>query len=138
MNNDNKLKPCPFCGGEELQVKLNEPWAWVACTDCDAQGFSVFDSDYDKDNLMAGAIRKWNTRAPDQLVRDSEWQDIKTAPKDGSHIQLYRPEIEFVGYYSDNKRWVVNAPGLPVMLPSPTHWKPLSPPSTKAAKGGAE
>lgn len=28
-----------------------------------------------------------------------EWQPIDTAPKNGNHVQLYRPEIQFVGYY---------------------------------------
>ena len=54
------------------------------------------------------------------------WRDISSAPKDGSHIQLYRPEIQFVGYFATRaKKWAHNAPGLPFMDPPPTHWKPL-------------
>lgn len=54
------------------------------------------------------------------------WQSIDTAPTDGSHVQLYRPEIQFVGYYGgDNSGWRINAPSLPAMWPLPTHWKPL-------------
>ncbi len=56
----------------------------------------------------------------------SEWEPIDTAPKDGSHMLLYRPEIQFVGYYGGaNSGWRINAPGLPAMFPLPTHWMPL-------------
>ena len=54
------------------------------------------------------------------------WQPISTAPVDGSHVQLYRPDIQFVGYYGGAKvGWRINAPGLPVMFPEPTHWAEL-------------
>lgn len=61
----------------------------------------------------------------------NEWKTIDSAPKDGSHIQLYRPEIQFVGFYGKGaephhyENWRVNAPGLPDIFPFPTHWKPL-------------
>jgi len=54
------------------------------------------------------------------------WQLIDTAPTDGSHILVYRPKIQFVGYYGGEKSgWIINAPGLPAMWPPPTHWMPL-------------
>lgn len=60
----------------------------------------------------------------------SAWQPIKTAPKDGSHVQLWRDDIQFTGYYSGFRggSWIINAPGLPVIDPLPTHWQPLPPP----------
>jgi len=57
---------------------------------------------------------------------------IKTAPKDGSHLLLFRPEIQFTGYWGgSNSGWRINAPGLPAMWPLPTHWMslPASPPN---------
>lgn len=55
-----------------------------------------------------------------------EWMDIDTAPKDGSHVQLFRPMIQFVGYYGGEvSGWIINAPNLPAMYPLPTHWHPL-------------
>lgn len=55
-----------------------------------------------------------------------EWRPIETAPKDGFHILLYRPEIVFVGYYGGaNSGWRHNAPGLDAIWPLPTHWMPL-------------
>ena len=55
-----------------------------------------------------------------------KWKPIDTAPKDGYHILLYRPEIQFVGYWGGaNSGWHLNAPGLPSMWPLPTHWMAL-------------
>ena len=54
------------------------------------------------------------------------WRPITTAPTDGSHVQLYRLEIQFVGYYGGAESgWRINAPGLPAMWPLPTHWAQL-------------
>jgi hypothetical protein len=74
------------------------------------------------------------------------WLPIETAPRDGSHVQLFRPEIQFVGYYGGaDSGWHINAPGLPSLWPSPTHWAPLrkapnveltSVPPSDATKGG--
>lgn len=58
-----------------------------------------------------------------------EWQPIETAPKDGSYVQLYRPETQFIGYYGGiNSGWIINAPGLSAIYPPPTHWQPLPDP----------
>lgn len=58
-----------------------------------------------------------------------KWQPIETAPKDGTHVQLYRPVIQFVGFWGgDNSKWCAVAPGQPSLRPLPTHWKPLSNP----------
>jgi hypothetical protein len=57
--------------------------------------------------------------------KESVWQPIETAPRDGFHILLYRPEICFVGYYAAGGDWVISAPDLPPMYPAPTHWMPL-------------
>jgi len=57
-----------------------------------------------------------------------EWIEIdKLLPQSGVHIYLYRPEIQFVGYYTgESDKWVINAPGLPIMNPAPTHWAILN------------
>jgi len=57
-----------------------------------------------------------------------KWKSITTAPKDGCHILLFRPEIQFIGYWGGiNSGWRINTPGLPAMWPLPTHWMPLPP-----------
>jgi hypothetical protein len=54
-----------------------------------------------------------------------QWRPIETAPRDGFHVLLYRPDICFVGYFAAVGDWVISAPGLPLMVPPPTHWMPL-------------
>ena len=51
------------------------------------------------------------------------WQPIDTAPKDGFHILLFKPEITYVGFWAD-AGWCANASGCPT-IDSPTHWMPL-------------
>ena len=29
-----KLKPCPFCGGTDIQIKDEEKWSYIWCGDC--------------------------------------------------------------------------------------------------------
>lgn len=67
------------------------------------------------------------------------WRPIKTAPKDGSHIILWRRDIQAVGYYGAGcNDWVVVS--LPACLfrhlgsrdTTPTHWMPLPLPPKEA------
>ena len=75
-----ELKPCPFCGGDN--VKTFGPYGWYrhwgishSCRSFYngaqelAQGF----------HSQSAAIEAWNTRTP-------QWQNIATAPKDGTPI----------------------------------------------------
>jgi len=59
-----ELKKCPFCGsGEaELQVVVDEPWSYVRCHTCNAQGKTCFDADYNFNRLHGYAIKAWNQR----------------------------------------------------------------------------
>lgn len=52
----------------------------------------------------------------------NNWQDISTAPKDGSHVLLYRPEIQFIGYYAE-AGWCTVSDGGSKILRAPTHWR---------------
>ena len=58
------------------------------------------------------------------------WKPIETAPKEGQHLLLWRNDICFCGYYSGFRggSWIVNAEGLPVIEPPPTHWRDLPAP----------
>lgn len=50
-----KLKPCPFCGGEAKIMKMGYPH-WVYCCECGAKVHGRTNDE--KDNIKA-----WNRRA---------------------------------------------------------------------------
>lgn len=61
---DEKLKPCPFCGGEaEIKETENDVgckiW-YIECSDCEL----TIKNGY----LPKGLIRKWNTRKPMERI----------------------------------------------------------------------
>jgi len=72
-------------------------------------------------------------------VEEDAWKPIATAPLDGTHIQLYYPEVQFIGYYAEYACcWCAFAPGLPELPQEPTHWKPLpAPPAALSSKEAA-
>ena len=49
------LKPCPFCGSDDVLVEENATFTWVECQSCDARGTQVIGEE--------GAIKAWNRRA---------------------------------------------------------------------------
>ena len=123
------LLRCP-CGKipEELVIVgsgLSSKWANVF-GDCCGEWMIEFRSaynDHDSEECMALATAAWN----DAPRYHDEWQPIDTAPKDGTHIMLYQPGNQFIGFYGGNSSgWRINAPGLPAAYPLPTNWKPLS------------
>ena len=64
MTTDNKLKPCPFCGGEAMIDDLSasyrpdaEPWWGVGCDNNDCP-IEVWATSSDRER----AIAAWNTR----------------------------------------------------------------------------
>ena len=69
----------------------------------------------------------------------SKWQDISTAPKDGTYILVHQTGTlapnDFVVYFdrswSDDGWWLTcdgKDPELPLRGPEPTHWMPLPKP----------
>ncbi|WP_340611132.1 Lar family restriction alleviation protein [Xenorhabdus bharatensis] len=62
-----EIKPCPFCGGENLGVdhehdKRNGLYdSWVICFECDSKGpISYYNKS--KDDAVDNAINLWNKR----------------------------------------------------------------------------
>jgi Lar family restriction alleviation protein len=60
MSDDKELKPCPFCGGEDLDivslaVVMDRDWWTVDCNDCAISGPMGLGEEK--------AIKSWNTRA---------------------------------------------------------------------------
>ncbi len=71
----NKLKPCPFCGGNDLEVEVwDDDYLHIVCYNC-----NCFTDSYDK--YLSRALRFWNTRtAPDETDNG-----FLTCPLCGSH-----------------------------------------------------
>jgi Lar family restriction alleviation protein len=55
-----ELKPCPFCGSDDVYVHCPGDYGHVACKECDADGPYVM-----ADNLQV-IIDAWNTRAGEE------------------------------------------------------------------------
>lgn len=62
---DDKLKPCPFCGGNNVNKCSTLPngQAWICCDDCEMDG--------PHSATEAEAITAWNQRATDTQVTPS-------------------------------------------------------------------
>lgn len=60
---ENKLLPCPFCGGE-ARLESNGQYAVVGCVNSNCQGYACC---Y-KYNSKKEAIEHWNTRKPMERI----------------------------------------------------------------------
>ena len=59
----NELLPCPFCGGNEPEVKDEDLQLYVECTHCGARGeYSYFGASSYND-AYEGVKKLWNKRA---------------------------------------------------------------------------
>lgn len=99
---DATLKPCPFCGGSNLEVSNTHTASfWVACNDCDAQTHgeyfdgpqrndkfhyencpdgSSFEATYDDlhpeyQKAFRSAVKAWNTRVASESAAPNMVQD---------------------------------------------------------------
>jgi Lar family restriction alleviation protein len=60
-----ELKPCIFCGSDEVDIGNLQPWGdnAVFCNKCGAQGPSF---DHDEKKSKKKAVKAWNKRAGEQ------------------------------------------------------------------------
>jgi hypothetical protein len=108
-----ELASCPFCGGPaKTPIKYDGSLQTGCAGDFkDCAGADVL-----------APIAYWNTRTPD-------WQDISTAPRDGTEIiVLIRPKVIRLGWWfhpsSRTKDWHDENGN----VIHPTHWMPLPAP----------
>ena len=59
-----ELKPCPFCGGEQITVKKGKYMWWCKCEKCNAESGVR--------SKKADAITVWNRRVGDDLMERME------------------------------------------------------------------
>jgi Lar family restriction alleviation protein len=71
-NQDVKLLPCPFCGGEDIDVSIYPYSTTIQCNKCQA-----FSPRYGCTNQISekAAISRWNTRAPTPREAELEAQN---------------------------------------------------------------
>lgn len=66
MSQTLELKPCPFCGGNNLRFNLSDIEGWIAhveCTDCDDMLGPMSEYKYDdKADAEEDAAKVWNRR----------------------------------------------------------------------------
>lgn len=73
MSDLSKLKPCPFCGSDNVHAfhGKEEDMAWCYCRDCSANGPTAsaqteadwaWGEDNNKNPAILAAVRRWNFR----------------------------------------------------------------------------
>lgn len=67
------LKPCPFCGGRDLDLMVAMRECYWSCNDCDADGPMCSEKE--------GATEKWNTRAALEQKAEAEAMRIREEAK---------------------------------------------------------
>lgn len=132
-----ELLPCSFCG-EAAEIQYAEhvtrtTW-WIVCRNTKCVVYVALRALPSKDEAIAG----WNARA-------SQWRDIETAPKDGTHIMACRGPFTsnwtfaqapaYVCHWWNNpgeEGWYLSSGDSGQISWHPTHWQPLpQPPVSK-------
>jgi len=59
------LKPCPFCGNDQLSLvkELVSTCMFVVCPSCGTRGPVAYRNDKSDDALKVAALRRWEERA---------------------------------------------------------------------------
>lgn len=131
------LLPCPFCGGKAKVVSTGVAMKAVRCDSCYAEGPYFCSAMWRDINVSINkAAQAWNRRAAAPSVQPDGWQDISTAPKDGTLILCLYPHRHGHDRYSlrywstgdwpssgRSEGWCDQHRQL--RRDDPTHWAPL-------------
>lgn len=153
---DETLKRCPFCGS----ANLSEDWSsrdgrhgevtdwWVTCLDCGGGGpvkSSLYDAReaFGAERVSIEALRAGRDAAVARAeAAEAAWRPIATAPKDGSRLLLWLPELQLnyappriipalaaEGFFDTlfDHEWMLSRGGVSIDYRPlvPTHWMPL-------------
>ncbi len=106
---ENKLLPCPFCGGNDVDYREDEDSAdLVGCNGCGASTHSRYSIKEDARPLVAEA---WNTRALNTLRAAAVQHGLVLVPKEPTKMMLWQGSKEMppprVGCMTatGNRRW---------------------------------
>jgi hypothetical protein len=116
-----ELRPCPFCGGEKIDVVEPDNKDFVArCLTCGARGPA-------NNWNPKEAIKEWSGIRTEN-TRPNSWQPIETAPRDGTDILVWDRGLFNIAYWSaEYGRWYNYA----ALTYYPTYWMPLPDHSVK-------
>jgi Lar family restriction alleviation protein len=92
------LKPCPFCGGEEIHTRIaSVAGAWVTFVECSRCPAGV------TGDLERFAVESWNTRAYDPTVsrvvahmKQVEWENQQLLKQMEEVKRIYRTDLASV------------------------------------------
>jgi hypothetical protein len=126
-----KLKPCPFCGGED--VWFNTDSLAIECLDCGCDGpFAGLEKGW---NVKQRAADRWNDRRTLWIPVSKELPDAETTVLITNPAW---PEPVAEGFFTGDE-WFTTAGrrvGHPYRIGPPTHWMHLpEPPSADSTKG---
>lgn len=112
-----ELKPCPFCGGTNIEIRPNRIGDFFAiCYSNDRTEMACYaKSGEDGCETEEGAVARWNTRPTEttlaarvaELEKALEWHPIATALKDGTEIQLKLKDQDssITAFYDYSEEW---------------------------------
>jgi Lar family restriction alleviation protein len=124
-----ELKPCPFCGGTNIETEQGSTFRWEVayCIDCDAHAGEVRkdtlndDVDVAEQQAALDAVAEWNRRSSpwisvkDDLPLDGQWAVF--GRKDIKHKELLQWQTWFARDHNVTKTGVIIISGLAC-----THW----------------
>lgn len=132
---NDKLKPCPFCGGEAYVSR----WCYkVLCIDCDAE---VLVERETSDGVKEVSL-KWNTRADGWISVEASLPDLhfesQEDPDEDGYPQfdgMVSQTVEITdgegfgrGHLRSDGKWICYGAEYDMMIVDPekvTHWAPL-------------
>lgn len=105
-----RLKPCPFCGSQKIEVIFLRSRAFVACLECGAQGpeenWEGWESLGTLEAIRARAVWRWNLHG--SLLEEKISSTLKVLDEEGV---VYEKDVRS---YLRKKPWLLDAISLQI------------------------